>query len=379
MESEMHKRWWAVVALIICAVAFGIWLKRASVLAPLNPSATSECCIPAEYDPVESVLVSEHLFAPKYGGAELARYIVEIGLDLIILTNRPLTSADEDQLLHDWGIGSIERGKLHFITAPHSSPWVRDYAPMVLVPEAPKAGPPQLIDFSYRTDAMLDDGLPYLLGMQWNQSVRRVRAFMDGGNFLISDERCFAAASDDEKLDEQLKEFAPFGCRQITLVPNIFHEHIDMFVKFTGPGTALVNQIETPILELAREHFAADFPMIEAAAAALDDAAKIISRSHRVARLPTPLPILNLRRTYANAVLLNGHALLPRFRASFRLNEPYPDQKFADEYERRAIKMYEAAGFRVRTFPADGMIADGGTLHCALVHLPFRLSELPAN
>jgi agmatine/peptidylarginine deiminase len=370
------KMLFALVSAALIGAMVGYWFKP----SPRNPqpvaAPAANCCIRNEYDQTEAVMMSEHLFAPKYGGAELARAIIELGVDIVILTNEPWNSEAQDQALDDWGVKSLDRSRLNFVTAPHSSPWVRDFAPLFLSKDKNLSNRP-LVDFAYRNDAMLDDSLSYLLAMQWRLSVNHVPVLMDGGNLMTSEGRCYAAANltGNSSFVESFTAFKQQGCTQIELVPDDFHEHIDMFVKFVDDKTALVNAIETEALEFGRSRFEADFKSIESIAKALDQTAGIIAKTHRVIRVPTPLPILNLRRTYTNALLINKTAFVPRYRASFQLGEDYPDQKLLSGYEELAKKIYESLGFKVISFPADGMIADGGTLHCVLVQIPFRISE----
>lgn len=83
-----------------------------------------------------------------------------------------------------------------------------------------------------------------------------------------------------------------------------------------------------------------------------------------------PLPYRGAYRTFANAVLVNGTAIVPRFKHFGWKYDEYPDQKLEASYEAKTKKFYEKYGYRVSFVTADELIYNGGGFHCVTLQLP---------
>lgn len=68
-------------------------------------------------------------------------------------------------------------------------------------------------------------------------------------------------------------------------------------------------------------------------------------------------------RTYTNALLLKGRALVPQYVKNFN-GAPYEDDEFRSTYESSATAAYAAAGYTPVFVPMDKFIAMQGAVHC---------------
>ena len=75
-------------------------------------------------------------------------------------------------------------------------------------------------------------------------------------------------------------------------------------------------------------------------------------------------------RTYANALLVNGHAMIPSYSKTDQNGVPLLDADFLESYEKEVKDIYEAYRYKVSFIKSDVIIADGGALHCVGLQLP---------
>ncbi len=107
----------------------------------------------------------------------------------------------------------------------------------------------------------------------------------------------------------------------------------------------------------------------------LDEMARQLGAYMKVERLPMPAPYRNTMRTYANGILVNKSAILPRYKTFGWNGESYPDQELHARYEEQVRAAYEKHGYKVEFVDADGLIFNGGALHCVAQQIP-RVSSL---
>jgi agmatine/peptidylarginine deiminase len=161
---------------------------------------------------------------------------------------------------------------------------------------------------------------------------------------------------DDHAIDAQYRALA--GCKRTRIFPRMPSEgtgHIDMWAKFLNNNTVLVNQLE-PATAQTDSSFSDNLQAIHAYLEAR--VADLQAMGLTVVRIPMPLPLAGMTRSYTNSLLLNGTALVPVYR------NPAPDQDLFGDYERRVKAAYEAAGFKFVPILSDSMIAQGGAVHC---------------
>jgi agmatine/peptidylarginine deiminase len=328
----------------------------------------------SEYDPHPTFVLSEYILEEKYSGRKLLREIIVAGSDVMILHNEPFLAEEEQAFRKRLQLSTSEQEHVHFLNIPHSSPWLRDFAPQPFLTESEHGSRLGFLNFKYRPEDVLDDGLPYLLAMHLQLSVQHVDLRMDGGSFLvaqghclISDESAGDPKSSHKNLSSILKQV---GCEKVSVYQHSFHHHIDMWLKPLNSHTILVNDFTDAAMQLSRQEFPEILPELGQAKAAFDRIASELEKAYEVARIPTPLPYDDLSRNYANALLVNKTAIMPVYRKDLRNDRPYPDQAILERMEQKAKAAYERAGYKVVMIAADQMIRDGGAFHCAAFGLP---------
>jgi agmatine/peptidylarginine deiminase len=104
--------------------------------------------------------------------------------------------------------------------------------------------------------------------------------------------------------------------------------------------------------------------------ARLDELAVILSAHFKVKRLPMPLPYRGVFRTYANSLLVNNTAIVPRYHRYGWNYDDYPDAALAADYESKVAAIYREFGYDTRFVNADGLIFNGGAFHCVALQIP---------
>ncbi len=82
-----------------------------------------------------------------------------------------------------------------------------------------------------------------------------------------------------------------------------------------------------------------------------------------------PLPVNEVFLTYANAVLVNRKAIIPRYRLS-KEGHKYVDQDLFSSYEDAVAQVFHQYGYETAFVEADELMRDGGAFHCVSFHLP---------
>lgn len=374
----------ALVAISGVAAGYSISL----LWDPRPPSASQRSVelIP-EFAPTDSVLLSEILFKENFNGAALTQAIVDSGARVMIALSQPMTEEEQLRWRKQHHLDTFNSEQLSLTNIAHDTHWVRDYGPLpIRVHQADGASQLGFVDLDYKKEMQLDDTVPYQLGLLFSTDIRHVPLTFDGGNFLTDGKNCFMTTDVRKDLSLETKEFAAdrekaeayisqyfsnsAGCEKTVLIENAPHEHIDMWAKIVSPKTILVNQItpETVNYFLKRDGFVPK-DVIDMRDN-LDHMAQQLSTYMTVERLPMPAPYRNTMRTYANGILVNKSAILPRYKTFGWNSESYPDGELHESYEQQVRSIYEKHGFKVTFVAADGLIFNGGALHCVAQQIP---------
>lgn len=386
----MQKKHLIQVLVAACGVVTGFGLSF--LVSPPSPELTQKIELVPEFAASDSVLLSEILFHENFNGTALAKAIIGGGARVIIALPQPMS--EEEQLAwrkkHD--LDSYNSEQLTMMDIAHDTQWVRDYGPLPIRVQRP-GGETQLgfVDLDYKKETPLDDTVPYQLGLLFNTDIRHIPLTFDGGNFLTDGKNCYMTndvrkdlsletkefASDRQKAEDYISRFFhdSVGCQKTVFIENAPHEHIDMWAKILDPQTVLVNQItpETVDYFLKKDGYVPK-DVIDMRDS-LDDMARQLGVYMKVERLPMPAPYRNTMRTYANGILVNKTAVLPRYKSFGWNGESYPDQELHERYEQQARAAFEKHGFKVDFVDADGLIFNGGALHCVAQQIP-RMTKL---
>src|SRR5690606_37071267 len=107
-----------------------------------------------------------------------------------------------------------------------------------------------------------------------------------------------------------------------------------MFAKIVSEDLVLVSEIVPETIAHLKKDLGFVPENVTALKASLDQAAAQLARFKTVRRLPMPIPYRGGFRNYVNSILVNGTAVVPRYRRFGWGYEEYPDQPLAEYYER---------------------------------------------
>lgn len=334
-----------------------------------------------EYAPIQAILVSEELFLYDYHGAELATAITDAGAELWVATATSTKPHVVKALLHKSGVSSVALSHMGSLTLPHDNIWLRDFGP-IAVQDMEPAGPVlKLIDLRYDDALPLSDKLPKELGRQLKIPVESLNIFVDGGNFLVAKDLCITSGPVEGSGTKELEpgtaalksdHAATLGCREVLVLKNPPHAHIDMWAKVVDDRRILVNELTEKTLSVART--TGLLPQAQLIKESLDRMAAELGKHLDVIRVPMPLPYRGVFRTYTNSILVNGRAIIPSFKRFGWNYDDYPDVALTAYYETAVVKAYESVGLKPQLINADGMIFNGGAFHCVTVSLPKPFS-----
>lgn len=239
---------------------------------------------------------------------------------------------------------------------PVTSPWVRDYGPL-LVREGARV---RWIDAGYDVARLADDALPTRLATRVGAAVEPYAPWIEGGAFISDGEGLCAAsveyfgrrgpalsdAAGMRTLQERL------GCTVLALLPSLRSEptrHADMIAQFVAPGVVLVGRMGTATSDALAFELAAD---------TLELAARELGRPLQVVRVPARYHHDGTLRSYVNGLRLGDRFLLPAYGRGDAL----------DEEARHAVEG-ALPGIEVVMVPAETTGALGGGIHCITLGL----------
>lgn len=258
------------------------------------------------------------------------------------------------------------------VVTPHSNIWIRDYGPIPVTEDGkvsfrglvPNSPDPENNFFGEQLARKL--AVPYLTA----------KIELDGGNFLTDGRKCYIAGPlegseiNTAGLPTVTEMQNRLGCIDLIVITRPPHVHIDMFAKILGPDLVAVNVLDQTVLDFYRDPEGALPEELNELNDALNRSAQQFSQHLKVVRLPMPAPYKNTFRTYANAILVNGTAIIPDYELYGWNYGPYPDADLLPELKVKVAAVYHQAGFKPVFVNADGLIYNGGAFHCVSLHFP---------
>jgi agmatine/peptidylarginine deiminase len=246
--------------------------------------------------------------------------------------------------------------RVHFLTAPSDSVWIRDYGPRYV----DQAGALAIIDHAYNRPRPNDDLIPSRIAELWNQPKYDLPLVHGGGNFhLFANGEAFMT---DLILDEnpgvtaaQVRDYyLLYQGLDVTLVGAFpasvdSTQHIDMWMLPASDDTVIIGEYDAAV--------GGGVPrQVTESTASL-----LASRGYTVLRTPgwRTTGFGGAHYTYTNAVIVNDLVLICRFNG-------YPTQNA------QARAVFEAAfpGRQVHAVDCSGIISLAGAIHCIVMHVP---------
>lgn len=376
--------------------------------------------LPPEYDPIQGLMISEHL-ASFPNGQVLLKTLLEQDLDIWFLSaNAQSVAATQEILNTRFGVASAQMERFKALPIATQTVWARDWAPLFTfsTTASQQVG---LLDFRYYPDRPVDDAVAHNLlaflkhsaqdislstlfpKLQYEQLPVDVE--LEGGNLMCTRQNCFMTeevlqriqnrsgqAGDPAQIVFELEKYLE---QEVWIVPRIPSEstgHIDIWAKFLRADRVIIGEISSESLnqvpDFQREKYLAVQAFLEEQATGqkADGSespmalASILKREEpgvQILRVPMPTPGVyqgtDVFRTYTNSLLLNEVAIVPRYGQGSRAR--IGNRQLNLQQEARVQELYEEAGFQVIWIPADNLIRDGGAWHCVSMQIP-RLPEV---
>ncbi|PKL76174.1 MAG: hypothetical protein CVV27_11630 [Candidatus Melainabacteria bacterium HGW-Melainabacteria-1] len=372
--------------------------------ALFTPSPARQYLLPPEYEPVQGMLVSEHLTSFP-NGTELLSTLLGEGAEVWLLNANPdVLNQTRGLLSQRFGLQADQLERIRPLQVATDSVWARDWAPIFAFGPGQMLG---LLDLRYYPDRPLDDAVPAQVADFTRKLMpqRQVQALpvaveLEGGNMLCTRSNCFVSEEVLRRVEanqgrtpdpaEILVELEKYIAQEFWIVPRMPYEstgHIDIWAKLLDEKTMIIGQISEESLDAVpaqlQETYREVMRFLDEQALGQDAAgqpspnslAALLKRIHpeiRIERVPMPTPGIyqgvETFRTYTNSLLFNEVAVLPRYVRGTRFSRAERD--LTREHEQRVEAVYQAAGYRVIWIRADNLIRDGGAWHCVAMQIP---------
>lgn len=349
----------------------------------------------AEHEPSKGVIISLPLIQ-EYQRADMAAAILKSGVDTLWITvPSNFTGSVNSNVfarLRQAAGANINKVKLvRQQTSGNLTVWARDWAPLSA---KTNDGGIRLLDFNYYTSRKADDFTAQSFERLLDFDRLSVPVYNEGGNFMNNSEgHCMMTTrvTDANRVRERADDYIlsardiqnlygmSAGCKKTTIFPRMPFEgtgHIDMWAKFMDDDTLIVSELRNEVLNLYRGSERTRTAQIQKYLN--DRASEIRAMGYRVIRIPIPGPVWSdsgdTFRSYTNSLIVNDDAIVPRYtKPAYNdlatANGTYIDEAFRARYEAETRSIYESFGYRFTWVPADGMIADGGAVHCTTMQI----------
>jgi agmatine/peptidylarginine deiminase len=256
--------------------------------------------------------------------------------------------------------------KVRFLCLPTDDIWARDYGPLVgYNGDGGRVALDAIYDHLPRFPQERDDAMPLRWAAHQNMPARTLDLHTEGGNFwtdgagtIIMTTRIFEEnpGHTRESLEAYLHDI--FDYKKLILTPRMTWEetgHVDLLIKLAHEDVVLVSA-----------------PTTRSGAKELQETTDIFRREtnakgdhYRVFHLPTPPLYFNwliypIRRSYTNALTINGRVLVP---------------VYGIHTDDEALRLYESVMPDHAIIPIDCKIGvnGGGAVHCMTKEAPARL------
>lgn len=326
--------------------------------APFNPPALYEGAplrLPAQWEPTERVLISWGVLYPPVWAmfAEMAEAISAVAT-VEILVPHPMWARGVWAYLQHRQKATLTN--VTFTIIPTDDIWIRDYGATIgIAPDGERVAINAIYDPLPAYPQGQDNGMASRWASHHALRVANLGLHSEGGNLwsdgngtLIMSKKLFSGnphLSQDAVLAELHRVI---DVKKLIITPHLIREetgHVDLLIKLVGETTAFVSAPEKTTS-----------PHLEDAQALLKRETNARGDRYNVIELPTPPLYMNwnayhVRRSYTNALTVNGRVLVPTFGIS------------SDD---TALKAYQEALPTYDIVPIDSRIGihGGGAVHC---------------
>lgn len=374
--------------------------------------AQRQFVLPGEYEPIDAVMVSEHL-ATFRNGQEFMKALIDAKTDVWLLASSvPQVQQTRLIMQQRFRLTAEEIQQVKPLPVLTQTVWARDWAPL-MAKNTTNSSQWGLVDFKYYPDRMVDDAsaarLTQVLNenpphLGWSTAAPQFQQLpvpveLEGGNVMCNDQHCFVSQEVLLRLEERgetpneaqiIADLEKYLQQEFWIVPRMPFEgtgHIDIWAKFLSPTQVIVGEISDESMDLIPAEQAAAYRAVqrflEEQATGVDSAgapvpnalASVLKREAphvEILRIPMPTPGVyrgvETFRTYTNSLFVNKTAIVPRYQRGSRAERNNRD--LLNEQEQAVEAIYRKAGFEVKWILADNLIRDGGAWHCVSMQVP---------
>ena len=309
-----------------------------------TPPPSGEVRFPAEYEPMQAVMIVYPLGIP----VELVREMAE---DCKVIT--VVQSYQQSYAQSDFQSAGVNMDNVEFLDAVTDSYWIRDFGPWYIFNGKEVA----IVDNKYNRPRPNDDVLPGQFAKYWNIEMFGMNVVHTGGNMMqdgfgagVSDdivitESASQAGVTEEQVYERMKDYLGIDPYHVTIDPQgDYIAHVDCWGKFLAPDKIMLARV--PVSNPRYKYYEE-----------VADYFKMTNCSwgypYKVYRVD--IPGGNVISPYTNSLILNNKVLVP-------MGSDAAYNEAALDLYREAMPGYEIVGVENKSY-WDGWL-NTDALHC---------------
>ena len=308
-----------------------------------TPPPSGEVRFPAEYEPMQAVMIVYPLGIPL----ELVREMAE---DCKVIT--VVADYDQQYAQSDFQSAGVNMSNVEFLNATTDSYWIRDFGPWYIF----NGKEPAIVDNIYNRPRPNDDNLPSHFADYWDIDMFGMKVVHTGGNMMqdgrgngVSDDivitESVAEGITEAKVYERMKDYLGIDPYHVTIDPQgDYIAHVDCWGKYLAPDKIVLARVPETNPRYSYYEEVADY---------FKNTNCCWGYPYKVYRID--IPGGSTVSPYTNSLILNKKVLVP-----MGSNSQYNES--ALEVYREAMPGYEIIGIQNNSYYIGWLNTDA--LHC---------------
>ena len=308
-----------------------------------TPPPTGEVRFPAEYEPMQAVMIVYPLGIP----VELVKEMAE---DCKVIT--VVTSYEQQYAQSEFQSAGVNMDNIEFLNATTDSYWIRDFGPWYIF----NGKEPAIVDNIYNRPRPNDDNLPSHFADYWDIEMFGMKVVHTGGNMMqdgrgngVSDDivitESVAEGITETQVYDRMRDYLGIDPYHVTIDPQgDYIAHVDCWGKYLAPDKIVLARVPESHPRYAYYEEVADY---------FKATNCCWGYPYKVYRID--IPGSNIVTPYTNSLILNKKVLVP-IGSNAQYNEA------ALEVYREAMPGYEVIGIQNNSYWNGWLNTDA--LHC---------------
>lgn len=308
-----------------------------------TPPPTGEVRFPAEYEPMQAVMIVYPLGIP----VELVKEMAE---DCKVIT--VVTSYEQQYAQSEFQSAGVNMDNIEFLNATTDSYWIRDFGPWYIF----NGKEPAIVDNIYNRPRPNDDNLPSHFADYWDIEMFGMKVVHTGGNMMqdgrgngVSDDivitESVAEGITETQVYDRMRDYLGIDPYHVTIDPQgDYIAHVDCWGKYLAPDKIVLARVPESHPRYAYYEEVADY---------FKATNCCWGYPYKVYRID--IPGSNIVTPYTNSLILNKKVLVP-IGSNAQYNEA------ALEVYREAMPGYEVIGIQNNSYWSGWLNTDA--LHC---------------